>query len=673
MADSAATFADNGHTLIRAEAQLPFVMCTKCGSWGNRRTRGLGQHCAAPTTAGQQALKRVNAGSHPLLQRAARGAPAHRERISIVSAYDAVRGEWVDVRPRCDNQGSATTGAAASASDDSAPRGGIDTDDHTAAAMGRQHEGEGRAEHHPPIDMEDTGGEGSAFKQEGDMDGHRTASSSSAGEAGTAALPADQPCHAAVASAPTSKRRRSASSDAEGRVDYVARAVQQLGATLRRVDTDPGERMRRLRQRIRRREEEANGEEAASQTSPAPADLPDAADQRGRKRPASVTEPAEDVGGDRDRQLRHGELFHGHLGADALSDVQGCDFPSARGRLSVDPPPAAQGPSPRRQRLRGGEPRGRVADPPVSSSTMGRSVSSAPGLNSVNRFTHGQEADGGPKGAHGCGGIGGARAPSGSAASSGGGGESAGSASTLTAAAGEPAPAGHHAWGTTASWGGDVIGRRVPAAAGRDADDGAPATRAQLVSRLSRQRQQPGGDLRRRTRCGQQPLQSDVNGHAWVPPPPPPAASGFRGAGDSALCSTAAGPTPAVSDTADACSAAASLPAPRDVADTAALGIGATASVYSAPVAVAGSGGPLTSVCRPAAVDAVAARLPTRKRSREEADVGGGGAQPARRRIRGKQTPPPPTRIVFDSGDIATLEIAQGMERGFARLGRPPG
>ncbi len=48
ISDSASLFADKGHALIRVEAGLPFVMCTRCGSWGNRRTRGLGQRCAPP-------------------------------------------------------------------------------------------------------------------------------------------------------------------------------------------------------------------------------------------------------------------------------------------------------------------------------------------------------------------------------------------------------------------------------------------------------------------------------------------------------------------------------------------------------------------------------------------------------------------------------------------------
>ncbi len=94
MAESAAQHAAAGHALVRTDGQLLILLCTKCGAWGNRRTRKLGRQCAAPSAAGRQAIKRLAEGWHPALQLDANGAPRPRARAAITAAYDPLAGEW---------------------------------------------------------------------------------------------------------------------------------------------------------------------------------------------------------------------------------------------------------------------------------------------------------------------------------------------------------------------------------------------------------------------------------------------------------------------------------------------------------------------------------------------------------------------------------------------------
>ncbi len=100
MAEAAPDFANLGHTLVRTDGALPIVCCTRCGAWGNRRTRKLGRPCAAPTKAGEQAIKRVLAGRHPLLQKMRGGTARPRAAIAVVARYDATRGAWISAEPR---------------------------------------------------------------------------------------------------------------------------------------------------------------------------------------------------------------------------------------------------------------------------------------------------------------------------------------------------------------------------------------------------------------------------------------------------------------------------------------------------------------------------------------------------------------------------------------------
>ncbi len=113
--DDAARIAAEGHTLCRAAAQLPFIICTSCGAWGNRRTRKLARRCGPPTAAGRQAVKRANGGWHPLLRKDARGQDLPRDRAHITHAFDPLRGAWISVTATGDDGAPAEPGDIARA------------------------------------------------------------------------------------------------------------------------------------------------------------------------------------------------------------------------------------------------------------------------------------------------------------------------------------------------------------------------------------------------------------------------------------------------------------------------------------------------------------------------------------------------------------------------------
>ncbi len=368
MADSAASFADNGHTLIRADAELPFVMCTRCGSWGNRRTRGLGQRCSAPTMAGQQAIKRVLAGSHPILQRAAPGAPAHRERVSIVAACDAVGGTWTSLRSSRGDGNTGEAAAAANASDGPEVQGATVPCSYDGAdyAMFSGDDDE-RIREYPPSVADDAMDETDIFGHGGNLDEHSPGGGDGADGDGGATILAAEPLPVDTGGATATRRKRNAPDAADGHVDYVARAVQRLGATLRRTDTNPRERMRRLRQRVIQKETEVE-----PQRRPAPVDLPSTTVQRGCKRSAPAEELSAADGEDRGHRVRHRDLDQGRLRLDAPPEDQGGDAPRARGHHSLDLPPIAQGSPPRDLRQRGGTPRDLGVGPVVDNGINGR-------------------------------------------------------------------------------------------------------------------------------------------------------------------------------------------------------------------------------------------------------------------------------------------------------------
>ncbi len=97
--DEAAALTAKGHVLCRAAADLPFVACTQCGAWGNRRTRKLAAPCLAPTTAGRQAIRRLQLGWHPMLRKSAAGHDLPRERAHITHVFDQLEAAWKPLYP----------------------------------------------------------------------------------------------------------------------------------------------------------------------------------------------------------------------------------------------------------------------------------------------------------------------------------------------------------------------------------------------------------------------------------------------------------------------------------------------------------------------------------------------------------------------------------------------
>ncbi len=250
MAEMAAGFAEAGHTLVRAESGLPIVLCTSCGAWGNKRTRKLGQPCCAPTKAGQQAVKRALAGWHPLIQQAGGGEAPRRARLRITAAYDAFEGAWRPFDPTTPATGGRTD--AESCADDAAAA--VDQLDHA----------------HVPIDTEgcvmdpalalEVYDDYDVFDHGGALDQQECAEQNGCrASQGDAAMPqAEQAICGRPMERPPTRRRRYGVDDATSPRDHVARAVQQLGDSLSRRDTDPKGRMERLRRRVMARIEAAD-------------------------------------------------------------------------------------------------------------------------------------------------------------------------------------------------------------------------------------------------------------------------------------------------------------------------------------------------------------------------------------------------------------------------------
>ncbi len=126
IADEAAQISADGHTLCRADAELPFTICTTCGAWGNRRTRKLAHRCAHPTAAGAQAIKRAASGWHPMLRKDGRGNHLPRDRAVLTHAFDVGSGSWRPI---------AVGAAAAAAVTEPTATDGIATDGQEATAM----------------------------------------------------------------------------------------------------------------------------------------------------------------------------------------------------------------------------------------------------------------------------------------------------------------------------------------------------------------------------------------------------------------------------------------------------------------------------------------------------------------------------------------------------------
>ncbi len=320
MADDAATFASLGHALVRTDGDLPIIGCSKCGAWGNRRTRKLGRPCAAPTAAGQQAVKRILAGKHPLLQRTRSGRTLPRAAIAVVARYDAVRGAWVSsepsrAQPRPGPNAPGAEDAAAAAAAHDTPRDHAYDD--TAPPF---------LEDFDPCDEEDVFGHGGGLDLMDGVTEETATATHGACPAGPLHAPPPEPvCPAAQPAAPApSRRRRREEVDSAPR-DFAGEAIQRLGASLRRVDTDAAGRMARLRQRISEKSQRSSGEGQHDQAA-------DVTMHTGLTSNADEQESNDPMAG-HDRALQEGGSSRGHKRAPDRGDLPHGDPPQRRPRL----------------------------------------------------------------------------------------------------------------------------------------------------------------------------------------------------------------------------------------------------------------------------------------------------------------------------------------------------
>ncbi len=274
ISDSAPLFTDMGHSLIRVEADLPFVICSRCGSWGNRRTRGLGRRCAAPTAAGKQAIARVFNGWHPLLQKGRDGTDLPRQRVTAAAAYDPIGQEWRPIGSTA-RAAAPTPAADAGASchhhhhhhgdGDLRGRDMTDLDGHSSP-----HGPMDCQEEQPPSVADDADfSEPDVFGHGGSMDDDHAAPQPCPAPSEEGGATRARPAVEWPAAQPATRRRQRpiSAGDSRGR-DFVKEAVDRVGSTLRRNDTDPRGRMDRLRQRV------ANKAAAVGEQQPAPSPSP---------------------------------------------------------------------------------------------------------------------------------------------------------------------------------------------------------------------------------------------------------------------------------------------------------------------------------------------------------------------------------------------------------------
>ncbi len=297
MADAAPSFAGQGHALVKVEADLPIVLCTRCGAWGNRRTRKLGKPCGPPTPAGLQAVTRVRGGHHPLLQHDRGGNVLPRASARIVAVFDQASGCWTDCRPpmweamgRTDahDQEQPLVEAATAA-----------LEDHPMA----------EAASPPEIGY---ASEEDVFGHGGGMD-----CNDDHGDV-TASVTQPQPTAATGAGetdARASRRRTTARTVPR---DFTAEAVQRLGSTLTRRDADAAGRMQRLRRRIADKATAAHGAPHMDVDD----SIPD--DARARTSTSDQRRLSTTLGSDRQRyEGAHGYTMHGVRQGDPLRGDDG--------------------------------------------------------------------------------------------------------------------------------------------------------------------------------------------------------------------------------------------------------------------------------------------------------------------------------------------------------------
>ncbi len=84
----------NGHKISMVSGVVPFAFCTRCGSWGSRRSRNLDKACRGPTPAGAMALVRIARGKHPWRKRLSGGGEAARSNVAVTATFDRATGRW---------------------------------------------------------------------------------------------------------------------------------------------------------------------------------------------------------------------------------------------------------------------------------------------------------------------------------------------------------------------------------------------------------------------------------------------------------------------------------------------------------------------------------------------------------------------------------------------------
>ncbi len=268
--DAAPNFARLGHTLVKTDGELPVTACTRCGAWGNRRTRKLGRPCGPPTREGEQVVKRLLRGLHPLWRKPGHGGGTAREQINIVAAFNGADGSWENLHPEHLSNAAAAAGAAGAAAADQ-----YHTEDHSHEVIERDpaldgDHRDGDLHDMPPHDFAD--GDEDVFGHGGGLD-----DTSNQPEGGAPAdivtlsvysppaaivdTPAeeDQPAQQNHTVPARRRRREEASKEPH---DFAREAVERLGAGLSRRDANASERMRQLRRRVCARERDYKEDES---------------------------------------------------------------------------------------------------------------------------------------------------------------------------------------------------------------------------------------------------------------------------------------------------------------------------------------------------------------------------------------------------------------------------
>ncbi len=328
--DEAALYSSMGHRVCKAEAHLPFVFCSRCGAWGNKRVKHLKSPCNQPTAAGRQALRRIEGGWHPLLQKDCNGNDRPRMAARVTAAYDSATGQWVDL---------ATDVAAAAPADDT--RAGHAAHPPPLAADAAMTDAPLRAElaldaddaladdapmdavdEEPDWSEEDVFGHGGGLDEAQDGPARASArldqSVTADDEGGRSSKRA-----AGSITAPAATRRRIQGRDGVSAPrDFTWDLVQRLGSTLRRAPTNAAGRMEDLRQRVReKRKRHDVPAQAATQHSSGEAE-----------------EDRDGDGGRRRHRGCHGAAHHDPRRPEHHDNVQGPTVDRLRRRVNGDAP-----------------------------------------------------------------------------------------------------------------------------------------------------------------------------------------------------------------------------------------------------------------------------------------------------------------------------------------------